>query len=155
VGGTALGTGRGERVEPVADAGRYHWVVATADGQIATPRAYAEVDRLRDNGIGSYASDVSGLLDAVGHGCTAELAERLHNDMTEAAWSLRPGLREVAAAGLADGALAALVSGSGPTTLFLTRHTHHAHALAARLRMRRVAHDIHLAAGPVPGAQVM
>ena len=48
VGGTALGLGRGELLTPVLARGRFHWVVAIADGGLATPDVYAECDRLRD-----------------------------------------------------------------------------------------------------------
>ena len=37
VGGTALGTGRGELLTPVLARGRFHWVVAIADGGLSTP----------------------------------------------------------------------------------------------------------------------
>ena len=147
-GGTALGTGHGEQVAEVSANGRYHWVVATADGQISTPRAYAEVDRLRAAGIGEYSRDVADLLAALRTGRAENLAERLRNDMTDAAVSLRPELSEILRAGTADGALATLVSGSGPTTLFLTRDVHHANALAGRLRLRRLAREIHCVHSP-------
>lgn len=147
-GGTALGTGHGERVEEVTANGRYHWVVAAADGQLSTPAVYAEVDRLRETGTGSYSDSAAELLAALRTGRAEELAPRLRNDMTEAAISLRPQLREVLEAGAEDGALATLVSGSGPTTLFLARDVHHATALAGRLRMRRLAREVHSVYGP-------
>lgn len=154
LGETALGTGHGEAVTEVPSGGPYHWVVATADGRLSTPKVYAEVDRLRDNGIGAYSDDVTGMLAALRTGDAQNLADWLRNDMTEAAISLRPQLREILDAGTEDGALAALVSGSGPTTLFLARDSHHANALAARLRLRRLAAEVHVASGPVQGAHI-
>ena len=51
LGGTALGTGRGETVSPVLAPGHaWHWVVAIADGGLSTPEVYRELDRLRDGG---------------------------------------------------------------------------------------------------------
>ena len=47
LGGTAIGTGRGEVLAPVLARGRFHWVVALADGGLSTPDVYAECDRLR------------------------------------------------------------------------------------------------------------
>ncbi|MCG5216909.1 4-(cytidine 5'-diphospho)-2-C-methyl-D-erythritol kinase [Streptosporangium sp. KLBMP 9127] len=47
LGGTAVGTGRGERLTPVEVSGRFHWVFALADGGLSTPAVYAECDRLR------------------------------------------------------------------------------------------------------------
>lgn len=147
-GGTALGTGHGEKIEPVTTGGRYHWVVAAAEGRLSTPAVYAEVDRLRETGVGGYSDSVTELLAALRTGRAEELAPCLRNDMTEAAISLRPQLREILTAGVEDGALASLVSGSGPTTLFLARDVHHATALAGRLRMRRLAREVHHVHGP-------
>ncbi|HEY2792849.1 MAG TPA: 4-(cytidine 5'-diphospho)-2-C-methyl-D-erythritol kinase, partial [Micromonosporaceae bacterium] len=46
LGGTALGTGRGEIVSPVlARATAWHWVIATAAEGLSTPAVYREVDR--------------------------------------------------------------------------------------------------------------
>ncbi|GAA4916431.1 4-diphosphocytidyl-2-C-methyl-D-erythritol kinase [Stackebrandtia albiflava] len=156
LGGVALGTGHGERVSPVAAAGTRHWVVAVSEGELSTPAVYAEVDRLRETGVGRCHDDVSALLAALAEGADAErLGGLLHNDMTDAAISLRPQLGEVLAAGDADGAVRSLVSGSGPTVLFLARDGHHAQALAARLRLRGVARQVHHVTGPVPGVTVL
>ena len=49
-GGTALGTGRGERLTPVLARGSSAWVLALADGGLSTPAVYAELDRQRQTG---------------------------------------------------------------------------------------------------------
>jgi 4-diphosphocytidyl-2-C-methyl-D-erythritol kinase len=151
-GGTAIGTGRGEELTPVASAGAWHWVVATTDTQISTPECYKEVDRLREDGIGRFSADVGPIVQAFEGGASAdELARLLVNDMEAAAVSLRPQLASLMHGGLEEGALAAHVSGSGPTVLFLAHDVKHAVALARRLRMRGGARSVHLARGPVPG----
>ncbi|HIW62616.1 MAG TPA: 4-(cytidine 5'-diphospho)-2-C-methyl-D-erythritol kinase [Candidatus Stackebrandtia excrementipullorum] len=153
VGAVALGTGHGEVVEPVEAGGTYHWVVAVSDGELSTPLVYTEVDHLREAGSGRYHDDVTDLLAALKTGADADtLGPLLHNDMSDAAVRLRPQLADVLAAGEADGAVASLVSGSGPTVLFLARDEHHGHALAARLRLRGVARRILHVTGPVAGA---
>src|SRR5256884_8504719 len=44
-GGTALGTGRGERISPVlARSSAWHWVVALANGGLSTPAVYEGLD---------------------------------------------------------------------------------------------------------------
>ncbi|MYV96879.1 4-(cytidine 5'-diphospho)-2-C-methyl-D-erythritol kinase, partial [Streptomyces sp. SID3343] len=48
LGGTAIGTGRGERLASVPTTARFHWVFALADGGLSTPAVYAECDRLRE-----------------------------------------------------------------------------------------------------------
>ncbi|MCZ9347800.1 4-(cytidine 5'-diphospho)-2-C-methyl-D-erythritol kinase, partial [Streptomyces sp. TRM76130] len=56
------------------------------------------------------------VLDALAGGDPAALAVAVSNDLQPAALSLFPELADTLAAGRAAGALAALVSGSGPTT---------------------------------------
>ncbi len=151
-GGTAVGSGRGEELRHVDSLGTWHWVVATTDMQISTPECFKEVDRLREDGIGRFSSDVEPIVQAFEAGVGAEeLAHLLVNDMEAAAVSLRPQLASLMHGGLAEGALAAHVSGSGPTVLFLASDMKHSVALARRLRMRGGARSIHLARGPVPG----
>ncbi|MBL0804935.1 4-(cytidine 5'-diphospho)-2-C-methyl-D-erythritol kinase, partial [Streptomyces albidoflavus] len=45
-GEAALGTGRGEKLEPLPVGGTFHWVFAAADGGLSTPAVYREFDRL-------------------------------------------------------------------------------------------------------------
>jgi len=45
VGGTALGTGRGEQVYPLEDLPSFHCVIATPDVGVSTPAAFADWDR--------------------------------------------------------------------------------------------------------------
>lgn len=151
-GGTAIGRGRGEELTPVDAKGTWHWVVATTDTQISTPDCYKEVDRLREDGIGRYSSDVDPIVKAFETGASADdMARLLINDMEAAAVSLRPQLASLMHGGLEEGALAAHVSGSGPTVLFLATDVKHAVALARRIRMRGGAKSVHLAHGPVSG----
>jgi len=49
LGGTAMGSGRGDQLAPVLGRGRYHWVLAFSDVGLSTPKVYAECDRLRAN----------------------------------------------------------------------------------------------------------
>ncbi|GAA4205351.1 4-(cytidine 5'-diphospho)-2-C-methyl-D-erythritol kinase [Actinocatenispora rupis] len=154
-GGTALGTGRGEVLSPVLAVGTWHWVVAVADGGLSTPTVYAKLDALRDAGTvpaeGVGAPDE--LLAALRQHDPRVLAAALANDMQAAALALRPTLARTLDAGLAEGALAALVSGSGPSCLFLAADADHAASVAARLTTHGVCRTVRTAHGPVPGAR--
>ncbi|OLB82635.1 MAG: 4-(cytidine 5'-diphospho)-2-C-methyl-D-erythritol kinase [Actinobacteria bacterium 13_2_20CM_2_71_6] len=156
-GGTALGTGRGETVSPVlARASSWHWVIAVADVGLSTPAVYLELDRLRESGAANPALGApDGLLGALRQRDPAVLAEALGNDMQVAALSLRPELGATLASGQKAGALAAMVSGSGPTCMFLTRDAAHATALAAELADSDTCRTALVATGPVPGARVV
>lgn len=139
LGGSALGAGRGERLRPVQGGAPFHWVLAVAHGGLSTPAVYAELDRQRGPDQARAASDpgaavtASGVLEAVASGDPELLAGRLANDLQPAAISLAPYLAATLAAGQDCGALAGIVSGSGPTCAFLARDQAHARALAQAL----------------------
>ncbi|OII63609.1 4-(cytidine 5'-diphospho)-2-C-methyl-D-erythritol kinase [Streptomyces sp. CC53] len=150
VGGAALGTGRGERLTPLPVGGTFHWVFAVADGGLSTPAVYKEFDRLTPDAQAPAASRQ--LLDALRTGDAAALAGALSNDLQPAALSLRPSLADTLAAGTRAGALAGLVSGSGPTTAFLAEDAAAADRIAAALRASGTCRAARTATSPAPGA---
>jgi 4-diphosphocytidyl-2-C-methyl-D-erythritol kinase len=156
-GGTALGTGRGETVSPVlARSSAWHWVIALAEVGLSTPAVYQELDRLRTAGRADPPLGApDGLLGALRQRDPAVLAAALGNDMQVATLSLRPALAATLASGQKAGALAAMVSGSGPTCVFLARDAGHASALAAELVDSDTCRAALTAIGPVAGARVV
>ena len=154
-GGTALGTGRGDRLTAVLGAGSYSWVLALADGGLSTPQVYAELDRLRETGPVTVVSDAAEVLSALRQGSPEQLGQVLSNDLQPAALALKPELRRLLEAGDELGALGGVVSGSGPTVAFLARDDAHATALAAALAGHGVCRTVRVADGPVPGARVI
>lgn len=167
VGGAALGRGRGERLTPLEVGGTFHWVFAVADGGLSTPAVYRECDRLRtQSGRGATAEDVPdpepspAILDALAEGDLAALASALmaggsSNDLQAAAVSLRPSLAGTLAVGAKAGALASIVSGSGPTCAFLAPGERAAKALAEALAESGTCRFARVAAGPAPGATLL
>ncbi|MDX3057393.1 4-(cytidine 5'-diphospho)-2-C-methyl-D-erythritol kinase [Streptomyces sp. NE06-03E] len=155
VGGAALGIGRGEQLTPVEVGGAFHWVFAVADGGLSTPAVYGEFDRLTAGTRVPEPAASPALLTALRKGDAAALADALGNDLQAAALSLRPALAETLAAGTAAGALAALVSGSGPTTAFLTADEESARKVADALLASGTCRNARVAASPAPGATVV
>lgn len=154
LGGTAVGTGRGELLTSVAAPARLHWVFAISDTGISAGAAYGELDRLRDAGAApSPIGAPEALLAALAAGDVAAVAGRLGNDLQPAALSLAPALRDTLAAG--RGALASLVSGSGPTCAFLCEDAAAATVLAAELESAGVCRTARVATGPAAGATVV
>jgi 4-diphosphocytidyl-2-C-methyl-D-erythritol kinase len=94
------------------------------------------------------------LMAALRSGNPAEVGPLLTNDLQRAAISLRPDLRRTLAAGIEHGALAAIVSGSGPTCAYLARDARHAAGLAVALAGAGVCRTVVHVVGPVPGASV-
>jgi 4-diphosphocytidyl-2-C-methyl-D-erythritol kinase len=155
VGGAALGTGRGDKLRPLEVGSTFHWVFAVADGGLSTPAVYAEFDRLtKDTEVPEPVASQP-LLDALAKGDPTALATTLSNDLQPAALSLRPPLSATLTTGATAGALAALVSGSGPTTAFLTRDAESATNVAQALLTSGTCRTARIASSPAPGATVL
>ena len=158
-GGTAIGTGRGDQLSPALAKGQFQWVLALADFGMSTPLVYRELDLHRDR----HSQDIfpaavqpqvdANVLQALRAGDPQMLAEALHNDLQAPALHLEPELAAVIELGEENGALAGMISGSGPTVAFLAADLDGALELqialsAARLRVVR-------ATGPVHGARIV
>ncbi len=157
-GGTAIGTGRGDRLSPALAKGTFQWVLAIAEFGVSTPDVYGELDKHRER----HAQDIfpaqqipkvdSGVLQALRAGDPHMLAEVLHNDLQAPALHLAPGLGEVLQLGEENGALAGIVSGSGPTVAFLAADLDSALELQIALSAARLT--VIRATGPVHGARI-
>lgn len=136
LGGAAIGLGVGDELSPVLAPRSLHWVLAQADFGLATPTVFGALDRIRAAN-GSEPREPEGIdpriLHALRFGDAEELAPLLANDLQPAATWLAPQLTDVLEQGRQLGALACLVSGSGPTVAMLVRDAGHAKQLAARL----------------------
>jgi 4-diphosphocytidyl-2-C-methyl-D-erythritol kinase len=155
LGGTAVGRGRGEELSPaLVPAAQYHWVLAFADGHLSTPAVYAALDRLRGDADVAPPDLDAALMGALRAGDPVRVGKALSNDLQPAALSLFPALRKTLAAGREFGALGALVSGSGPTCLFLARNAERALDLAVALSGAGVCRSVLTATGPVGGAAI-
>ncbi|TGD87318.1 4-(cytidine 5'-diphospho)-2-C-methyl-D-erythritol kinase [Mycolicibacterium sp. CH28] len=154
-GGTALGTGRGEELATVLARSTFHWVLAFGRGGLSTAEVYREIDRLRETGDPARLSDPEPLLAALAGGNPRELAAVLGNDLQPAALSLHPDLRRTLRAGTEAGALAGIVSGSGPTCAFLCESAAAALDVGTELAGADVCRTVRVACGPVHGARIV
>ncbi len=154
-GGTALGTGRGEELATVLSRNTFHWVLAFADGELLTPAVFDELDRLRETGDPPRLDEAGPVLAALAAGDPQQLAPLLGNELAAAAVSLDPALRRALRAGEEAGALAGIVSGSGPTCAFLCTSAPSAVDVGTALSGAGVCRTVRVASGPVPGARVV
>ena len=152
-GGTAIGRGRGDQLNPVLAQGSYQWVLALANSGLSTPSVYAECDRLREGLAISRPTVNDSLLQALRAGDAKELGKALSNDLQSAACSLRPALRLVLDVGQEYGALGCIVSGSGPTVAFLVEDEERALDLTVALSSSGVVGGVARASGPTHGAR--
>ena len=158
-GGTAIGTGRGDQLSPALAKGQFQWVFALADFGLSTPDVYAALDRHRER----HAQDIfpasvaptvdANVLQALRAGDPHMLADCLHNDLQAPATHLEPSLSGVLELGEENGALAGIVSGSGPTVAFLTADLDSALELQIALSAARLT--VVRATGPVHGARIL
>jgi 4-diphosphocytidyl-2-C-methyl-D-erythritol kinase len=154
-GGTAIGTGRGDRITPVLARGSYFWVLALSSSGLSTPAVFKECDRLREGMQVSQPHISDALMHAISAGDAKALGAALSNDLQSAACSLKPALRLILDVGLDYGALGGLVSGSGPTVAFLAENEEHALDLVVALTSSGVVGNVVRVTGPVPGARVI
>ncbi|MFB7251627.1 4-(cytidine 5'-diphospho)-2-C-methyl-D-erythritol kinase [Microbacterium sp. NPDC056234] len=158
-GGTAVGTGRGDQLNPALAHGRFDWVLVPSDEGLSTPLIYQRLDEQRSRGE-ALADDPPPSLDvpipvlqALRAGDPHSLAAAMHNDLEAAALEERPALEEIIREGLHAGALSGIVSGSGPTIAFLCDTPESARYVQDELESQgREALHVH---GPVSGARIL
>ncbi|WP_294180787.1 4-(cytidine 5'-diphospho)-2-C-methyl-D-erythritol kinase [uncultured Schumannella sp.] len=158
-GGTAIGTGRGDELSPALASGTFQWVLALADFGLSTPAVYQELDAHRER----HARDIfpadpspsvdTDVLQALRAGDPHMLAAAMHNDLQAPALHLEPGLGDVLELGERNGALAGIVSGSGPTVAFLAADLDAALELQVALSAAQL--NVVRATGPVHGARII
>jgi 4-diphosphocytidyl-2-C-methyl-D-erythritol kinase len=93
------------------------------------------------------------VLQALRAGDPHMLANAMHNDLQAPALHLEPSLADVLELGEQNGALAGIVSGSGPTVAFLAADVDSALELQVALSASRL--NVVRANGPVHGARVV
>jgi 4-diphosphocytidyl-2-C-methyl-D-erythritol kinase len=156
LGGTAVGLGLGDELSPALAKAQTHWVLVVADYGLSTPEVYRTLDRLRA-AEGIEAGEPTGvdpqILAALRGGDAESLSRVLVNDLQRASIELSPALRDTLGIGESHGAIAGMVSGSGPTVALLADDSVAAEALAEDLRRHGLtAIPVH---GPVPGARII
>ena len=119
-GGVALGTGRGDLIEPLKAApGPYYRTFALQDEGLSTAAVFKHFDATVQ---APPAADMppEQLLAALEAGDVAEVSRHIRNDLQATAIDLRPELGQLIDLAKKAGALAAMVSGSGPTVAALS-----------------------------------
>ena len=119
-GGVALGTGRGDLIEPLKAApGPYYWTFALQDKGLSTAAVFKHFDAtVQAPPVADMPPEQ--LLAALEAGDVAEVSRHIRNDLQATAIDLRPELGQLIDLAKKVGALAAMVSGSGPTVAALS-----------------------------------
>jgi len=130
MGGTALATGRGEKLSPLPDLDNLYLVLAKyRTVTISTPWAY---QTYRAKFSDCYITDAESLaacwekvhsgpmVKAIAHFDSTEIGKLLHNDFEGVVFPEYPQLMQLKAAFDRAGVLGTIMSGSGPTIFALT-----------------------------------
>jgi 4-diphosphocytidyl-2-C-methyl-D-erythritol kinase len=114
VGGTVAATGRGEVMMPLDPLGEAWFVLLHPPVSVSTPRVYNS-PRLRLNASPRFAGRTAGFRDAIYALHRGRLSRAIRNTMEDVVFAGHPSLAEAKARLLAEGCIAAAMSGSGPT----------------------------------------
>lgn len=112
-GGTALARGRGERLEPLATRLTLHLVLVTPPVQVSTREVYAhlQLDAIRRR------PDRGAVARGLATGDLAAVCAGMENVLEPVTTALCPQVAEIAERLRREGALRAMMSGSGPTVM--------------------------------------
>jgi 4-diphosphocytidyl-2-C-methyl-D-erythritol kinase len=127
-GGTAAATGAGQVLSPLVVREAVWWVIGLPEASLSTAKVYEAFDRE----CAPSLQDPFEVADALARGDLDRLAVALRNDLEPAASSLLPEASSARARLLSAGALAAVMSGSGPAWCGLARDEAHAGEIAGR-----------------------
>lgn len=156
LGGAAVGQGVGDELSPLLTRGELHLVIVPANTGLSTPSVYAKLDEMRaEAGVEAEAPGLDP--DLVRAVCTADaelVASLMANDLQAPAVASLPSLEDMMDIGMIEGALQGMVSGSGPTLVFLARDAESAHQLSTSLEERTEVWAIPVT-GPAPGARLI
>lgn len=111
LGQTALSEGIGEKLTTIDSPPQAHLVVAKPDINVSTPVVYRKLDSKE-----SYAHpDIDGMLDAIRRQDLTGITDRLGNVLELVTIEDYPVISKIKELLLANGAMGALMSGSGPS----------------------------------------
>ena len=158
LGGTAVGTGRGEKLESLSLGAELHLVMIVNENGLRTPKVYAELDRQREaDGLNPRELPAipspSALIEALASADIGAVAKHIHNDLEPATLALLPELELTIAAAERYGALRAFVSGSGPTVAALVETAED--ALALKMALRHANFDAFATSSTTQGARLL
>ena len=153
LGGSAVGRGRGDQLTSVPS-GVFNWVLVPSAVHLSTPQVYATLDVLRgDEAVVAPREPSEEFFAAMASGDATALSPLLVNDLAPASLELHPDLARTLSQGKGLGALAGMVSGSGPTLVFLAADAQGAEHLA--LGLEAGGHRALRVTSPVQGAHLV
>lgn len=153
------------RVDELREQGDEQNLTGSADEKVPDDETVLDDEKVSDLEPGTDSGETrrgaarltepTEVLAALASGDVERLAAHVHNDMTDAAFSLLPDIAHVMDEGRRAGAHAVLLSGSGPTVGFLAQNATHALELAVLLEASRGVREVVRTTGPARGAHIV
>jgi len=151
VGGTAAGSGRGERLLKLPCVGERWLVIVTPPFSISTAAAYGSV-RVTVSRRGGFSADEDRAAEftgafrrAIDQVCAGNVEAVLHNALERVVLKQHPELNELKRSMERAGCSSTLMSGSGPTVFGLVPSRDEGVAVVEKLRRTRSGHFVTLA----------
>ncbi len=138
IGGTALSEGIGEILTPLAPMPDCHVLIAKPPIGVSTAYVYNAFDSLTEK----YHPDVDAMKDAIENNSIVKVASLLGNSLEGVTIKEYPIINKIKSLMLGNGALGALMSGSGPTVFGLFDDMIIAGKAEARIREEGIAKDL-------------
>jgi 4-diphosphocytidyl-2-C-methyl-D-erythritol kinase len=126
-GGAALGTGRGETITPWKHSPSLPVLLVKPPQGLSTPAVYQSGKALITSG-----EKAKGFQAVLAQEDARQIASHLFNGLESAAFYLRPEVELIKKRLIQEGALGALLSGSGPTVFAFTSHIDEAKAISRK-----------------------
>lgn len=134
-GGTMLATGRGELLRPLADIKPCFVVLAKPKIGVSTAWVYRQY---RGQDVKEHP-DTAGVMNSLEHSDLTGVANRLNNVLESVTIPAYPEIKALKECMLQHGAMASLMSGSGPTVFGLVEDQIQAEHIAAKIRSKSTA----------------
>ncbi|MDT3767246.1 4-(cytidine 5'-diphospho)-2-C-methyl-D-erythritol kinase [Gleimia hominis] len=153
MGGTSLGLRYGDQMTKLGHGQTHHWVMVLVRNGLSTPAVFKTFDT-HQRGREKLPTSLRTQDRYKALGPATDLKHLLTNDLQASALEMRPDLARIMTRINHTDALAALVSGSGPTIAVLARDGEHAQQLAQTISEFADVEDCLCTHGPVVGARV-
>lgn len=130
LGGTMLAEGIGDILTPLSPLPKAHIVLAKPSFSVSTASVYAKIDTEKIN----YHPDTEGMILSLKKGSLLDVSVRMYNVMEQITSRRRPIIKRIKSIMIENGALGAVMSGSGPTVFGIFNAKQAALKTAARLK---------------------
>lgn len=112
---TSITTGRGEIMEKIDCSPEFIFVVSKGGEGISTPRAYKQIDEMYGDTLKNDFGNLNGAVNAVTSGDAEKLAKYAYNTFESVVLPIHAEASEAKNIMLENGAVFAMLSGSGPS----------------------------------------